>query len=121
MARGGYKPGAGRPKGSKTLHKRPETATPLGGEALAGAYRDLLGIDEPKDESPMEYGLRVMRDPLADRERRDRMAIALLPYLHKRQADARPTVREQRKTAAKEAGAGLFAPSAPPARLVAVN
>lgn len=35
-------------------------------------------------ESPLEYMLRVMRDPKADDERRDAMAKAALPYMHAR-------------------------------------
>jgi hypothetical protein len=37
-------------------------------------------------ETPLEYMLRVMRDPSADDARRDAMAKAALPYMH-----ARPT------------------------------
>jgi hypothetical protein len=40
----------------------------------------------PTTETPLEYMLRVMRDPSADDARRDAMAKAALPYLH-----ARPT------------------------------
>jgi uncharacterized UBP type Zn finger protein len=35
-------------------------------------------------ESPLDYMLRVMRDPDADDERRDAMAKAALPYMHAR-------------------------------------
>jgi hypothetical protein len=40
----------------------------------------------PTTETPLEYMLRVMRDPSADDARRDTMAKAALPYIH-----ARPT------------------------------
>lgn len=40
----------------------------------------------PTTETPLEYMLRVMRDPSADEARRDAMAKAALPYMH-----ARPT------------------------------
>jgi hypothetical protein len=40
----------------------------------------------PTTETPLEYMLRVMRDPSADDARRDAMAKAVLPYIH-----ARPT------------------------------
>lgn len=33
-------------------------------------------------ESPLDYMLRVMRDPSADHERRDKMAAAAAPYVH---------------------------------------
>jgi hypothetical protein len=35
-------------------------------------------------ESPLDYMLRVMRDPGTDDERRDAMAKAALPYMHAR-------------------------------------
>lgn len=36
------------------------------------------------NETPLEYMLRLMRDPSVDDERRDGMAKAALPYLHAR-------------------------------------
>jgi hypothetical protein len=39
-------------------------------------------------ESPLDYMLRVMRDPNEDEERRDAMAKAALPYLHARLSNA---------------------------------
>jgi hypothetical protein len=38
----------------------------------------------PTTETPLEYMLRVMRDPSADEARRDAMAKAALPYMHGR-------------------------------------
>lgn len=35
-------------------------------------------------ESPLDYMLRIMRDPNEDAERRDGMAKAALPYMHAR-------------------------------------
>jgi hypothetical protein len=32
----------------------------------------------------MEYMLRIMRDPTVDEKRRDKMAVAVAPYLHPR-------------------------------------
>jgi hypothetical protein len=61
VPRGGLRPGAGRPRGSKTVD--------LGGGG---------------DELPAEHLLRVMRDPKADLLRRDRAAALLLPYFHAR-------------------------------------
>ena len=55
MARGGYRPNAGRPPGSKTVRM----------------------MEGPPDEDPMSYMLRIMRDPRCDVARRDRMAIVL--------------------------------------------
>ena len=33
-------------------------------------------------ETPLEYKLRVMRDPTVDHDRRDKMAIAAAPFIH---------------------------------------
>jgi hypothetical protein len=35
-------------------------------------------------ETPLEYMLRVMRDPTADEKRRDEMAVKAAPYVHPR-------------------------------------
>jgi hypothetical protein len=37
-------------------------------------------------ETPLEYMLRVMRDPAVDHDRRDKMAAAAAPYAHSRLA-----------------------------------
>ena len=63
MARGGYRPGAGRPKGSPTIR---------------------LTAEAQEAPDPLTYLRSVMADPNADPARRDRAAIALLPYLHPR-------------------------------------
>lgn len=61
---GGKRPGAGRPKGAKTL---------ITEEAIrkAGA-----------GETPLEYMLRIMRDQQQADDRRDKMAIGAAPYMH---------------------------------------
>lgn len=40
----------------------------------------------PLTESPLDYMLRVMRDPRQDDARRDAMAKAALPYVHARRS-----------------------------------
>jgi hypothetical protein len=40
--------------------------------------------DAGKSDSPLDYMLRVMRDPSQDEKRRDSMAKAALPYVHTR-------------------------------------
>lgn len=74
--RGGYRPGAGRPKGAQTS---PNCVL----EAL------------PAEHDPLAYLLSVMRDPQADLARRDRAAIAALPYVHPR--PSAPTKAEQKR------------------------
>ena len=79
MGHGGYRPGAGRPKGSTTKTKASHVpmAKParLPGATLAEARR-----------LPLAYMLDVMNDPEADPSRRDRMAIVAAPYMHDRMA-----------------------------------
>ena len=74
MARGGFRPGAGRPKGSVTI---------------AGKVRVKREVESRlvREKSPLEYMLTVMNDSGADDQRRDRMAIAAAPFVHARVSD----------------------------------
>lgn len=79
----GFRPGAGRPRGSRTV--KPAAPAPIpGGEGGANL-------------SPLDHLLAVMRDPIGDEARRNRAAIALLPYTMPkprplaRRRSARPT------------------------------
>jgi hypothetical protein len=65
MARGGKREGAGRKPGAITKRSR-EIA-----ESLTAS-----------GDTPLEYMLRVMRDPHADEKRRDSMAQSAAPYIH---------------------------------------
>jgi hypothetical protein len=94
---GGKRAGAGR--------KKAET------EALMFAAR----FEKPEQQktyegvqTPLEYMLAVMRDPLADFRRRDDMAKAAAPYCHeKKTSDAKPAgKKEQAEAAAQTAGQG---------------
>lgn len=87
MARGGYRPGAGRkPK----IKAPPAVAAPA----------------EIKARSPLEYMLDVMNDPQAEALRRDRMAIAAAPFVHMRAGEAKPGKKEVAAEAARTAGDG---------------
>ena len=46
-------------------------------------------------ETPLEYMLRVMRDPKADTHRRDDMAKAAAPYIHPRLASIEQSVETE--------------------------
>lgn len=88
MASGGYRPGAGRPKGSvQGRHGKGETIPRL-------------------RLKPLEYMLKVMNNPKADPARRDRMAIAAAPFVHARGIDEDKGKKEQRQEEAKTAQAG---------------
>lgn len=72
--RGGSRPGAGRKLGAvgRATNK-------------AKVEADLTG------ETPVEYMLRVMRDPVTDDRRRDDMAKAAAPYCHRKLATTEVT------------------------------
>jgi hypothetical protein len=93
--RGGYRPGAGRPK----VETRKATK-PRKGAKPKGAKRCR------PDPTPLEHMLSVMRDPAADPLRRDRMAIAAAPFCHVRVSDRRPGKKDMAEAAARTAGRG---------------
>jgi hypothetical protein len=72
MARGGYRPGAGRPR-------KP-----------AGTQQPKSKLSSRRNLTPLEHMLRIMNDTKASPERRDRMAIAAAPYVHVRAAEQKP-------------------------------
>lgn len=65
MARGGSRKGAGRKVG------KPNKAT-----------AELRAEIAASGETPLDYMLRVMRDPTNEHTRRDKMAMAVAPYVH---------------------------------------
>ena len=67
MPRGGKRAGAGRPRG-----------------AVNKATAEAKAAVEESGETPLEYMIRVMRDPKANARRRDAMAAAAAPYVHHR-------------------------------------
>ena len=89
MASGGYRAGAGRPRGStsKKLSKKDVKAIKKSAK--------LSGM------TPLEYMLSVMNSAEADDERRDRMAIAAAPYVHEKAVDKKLGKKEQKLEAAK--------------------
>ena len=148
MARGGARVGAGRPsnpnsvrakraakRGLKVVETDPVKKTkPAKKKVAAIAAAQKAPVVTPGDppaptgdhppqvpetRDPLEYMLAVMNDPTADKERRDRMALAAAPFLHSKVGESGK--KQQRSAAAKTASTGRFAPSAPPPRLVANN
>ena len=86
MARGGYRPGSGRPRKSLDTKSIKREARKSG-------------------MKPLEYMLEVMNDNEADPTRRDRMAIAAAPFVHAR-AVATRSKREALQHAAAAASSG---------------
>lgn len=112
MSRGGYRPGAGRPKGSCT--DKTKRKVPLLPKATREIVVAALKEAAPDLGTPLGYMLAVMTDPAADDARRDKMAIAAAPFVHPRMADNRLGKRDGEKEAASRAGGGKFAsPEAP--------
>ena len=64
---GGKRSGSGRPQG-----------------AIRRLSEEAIREAKQSGELPLDYMLRVMRDPNADDDRRDCMAIVAAPYLHAR-------------------------------------
>lgn len=94
MPKGGFRPAAGRPKGTRA----PWALPPKDGKAACTP-----GL------MPLEYMLSVMRDETADQARRDRMAIAAAPFLHPKAPEmpaSAPGKKERAAEAAKTAGVG---------------
>ncbi len=105
MPRGGFRPGAGRPKGT----------------SKGGLEREIRREAAAAQLSPLDYMLQVINDPTVDSERRDRVAMAAAPYVHPRKEAVGAGKKEEKEAAAKTvAKAGKFA-SSPPPRLVVNN
>jgi hypothetical protein len=88
MARGGYGLGAGRPRKSPPALPLPKAVKRQG------------------KQTPLEYMLSVMNDPLVEPSRRDRRAIAAAPYLHARASEQKPGKKQVAEQAAQSAGEG---------------
>lgn len=100
MPRGGPRPGAGRPKGSKNKKAVKSDPKPK---------------SKAKNKSlmPLDYMLDIMRDEDEPKDRRDKMAYWLLPYLYPK-ADKKTGKKEEREERAKAASTGRFSASQPP-------
>jgi len=108
MARGGYRPGSGPKKGTKykkrcdkSKPKRPSIPADIQAEAAAA------------NMAPLDYMLKIMRDPKSDDARRDRMASWAAPYCHARKGEGAGK-KQDKDDRAKAAGKGKFGAGAPP-------
>jgi len=75
MPRGGTRPGAGRPRG-----------------AICKSTRAILEAAAAGGEMPLEYMLRIMRDPREPAARRDEMSKAAAPFLHPKMQATAPSL-----------------------------
>lgn len=96
MPRGGYRPGAGRPKSAKSPKAK----------ALEKVPSDIKKAARKSGLSPLEYMLEVMNSEEADDARRDRMAVAAAPFVHAKPGEKALGKKEAAEEAGKTAGAG---------------
>jgi hypothetical protein len=90
MPRGGARPNSGPKKGTKYASKK-----------------EAYDPESPAGEMPLDYMLRIMRDPKAKIGRRDRMAVVALPFTAARGAGVqRLGKKEAAEAAARRAGEG---------------
>jgi phage terminase small subunit len=126
MPRGGSRPGAGRPKGAaaraKNADKVPVPPVPkvapktIADDVAATAFVPNLLAALGEGKTPLAYMLVVMNDDTAEKDRRDRMAVAAAPYVHAKQGESGK--KDAKQDAAKKAGAGKFAATPTPLRMV---
>jgi hypothetical protein len=74
-------------------------------------------LENPERLEPLDYMLGVMNDSTADKDRRDRMAIASAPFVHPRIAEGKGKKQEKDEKAAA-AAKGRFSAGKPPIALV---
>jgi phage terminase small subunit len=110
MPRGGARPGAGRPKGSRngTSTKAVKAQAAAAVAPKPGPKKRATVTAAPAAPvSPLEYMLTVMRDPAVDPTRRDRMAQAAAPFVHAKMEAAKPPSKaEEVEQASQIAGRG---------------
>ncbi len=105
MARGGFRTGAGRPKGARQSSKKVVAAE----KALKVGRKFATALD---------FAMDVINDPAADMNDRVRLAVAVLPFQHAKIAEQVPGKKEQKSEKAKEVARGRFAPPSPPKLIV---
>lgn len=113
MPRGGFRPGAGRPrKGAEGKAGQNVRAAKAAIDADPVSADAVLADDQV---SPLEFLLNMVNDPSASPADRFRAAVAAAPYVHARAEAAVAGKKEQRKeTAQKASDGGKFGvPSAP--------
>ncbi len=122
MVWGGYRPGAGRPKGAKnrkgkTRSKR-QARKPAPPDQKPETIPEKEADGSGENLTPLEYMVKTMNDPKVDPEIRARLAIAAAPFVHEKKLDKKTGKKDENADRAKAAGAGRFAPSAPPLKVV---
>lgn len=110
---GGFRPGAGRKPQKPILIEEAPKDSASAAEESPEVIEVVLASD---GKDPIEFLEAVMLNPGLDAKLRIDAAKALLPFKHVRKGEAGK--KETRQEAAKKAGSGKFASSAPPLRVV---
>lgn len=111
MSRGGFRVGAGRPKGARTRAKeaaakqQPTTTSPVTTEQPAPATPPRVAF-----KTAIEFAMSVINDPDADAADKVRLAIALMPF----QAPKLAEKKADDGKGAKRSVSSKFAPPPPP-------
>lgn len=117
MARGGYRPGAGRTPGIRETKPRARKKGPGSGAKKKASMpeipKDIIEDAAIENMEPLEYMLKVMNNPNESKEMRARMAIAAAPFVHARVTGGKGK-KHDREEKAKAAGSGKFATGVPP-------
>jgi hypothetical protein len=114
MPSGGYRPGGGRPKGSK--NKSTAYPNPV---RDADTVLSTPRLDAAVYESALDYAMGVINDPEAPLDAKVRLAIAAMPFQHAKLVDAPQDKRSKAADAAEAVGVGRFA--TPPAPKMVIN
>lgn len=94
---GGYRAGSGR-------KPKPVKVTPI------------LGVTNGVSLTPLEYALAIMNDASQSDDRRDKMAIAILPYCQSKMGEL--GIKAKAQDHAQKVSRGKFAPSSAPKLVV---
>lgn len=115
MARGGFRPGAGRPKSAA---KR--TPADKAKRSIVSAAQVVAATDEPtkgavkKFDTALDFAMAIINDADALMSDKIKLAVAVLPFQHPRLEGMAPGKKDIQASAAREAAKGKFAPPAGP-------
>lgn len=130
MARGGFRPGAGRPRksggeaGAKAKTDAPKRAKRAIAEPIGAAAQRVLeaAAGQPekakgrKFESALDFAMAVLNGEIEDAEMADkvRLAVAAMPFQHAKLAEKAESKGDAKAASAKSAASGKYAPPPPP-------
>lgn len=126
MARGGFRPGSGRKKGSvkkteKTATKKPKVKKPVDEEkSKLDSEVDAIGKDAAKGvltKDAKEFLESLLESLEVDQKTKIQVANILMPFQHARVGEGKGK-KEEKADRAKAAGEGRFAPRPAPLRVV---